>query len=156
MNLILRRKTSEVFRGFKKCWNSWSWLQWLTPIFSRDLASTSQPFFWLTKMMMGGSKPCDNTSSSFFLHHTECKNHSVWHFDRNKRDVWCLHLSVSPLLALWHKQDLLFNSLVRFASRPDVHHSRASQVAPGQSLHSWRHGSCEHDCLKVQTNRFKT
>lgn len=40
----------------------------LTPIFSRDLASTSQPFFWLTKMMMGGSKPFDNTSSSFFLH----------------------------------------------------------------------------------------
>lgn len=40
----------------------------LTPIFSRDLASTSQPFFWLTKMMMGGSKPFDNTSSSLFLH----------------------------------------------------------------------------------------
>lgn len=39
----------------------------LTPIFSRDLASTSQPFFWLTKMMMGGSKPCSRMAKSFFL-----------------------------------------------------------------------------------------
>lgn len=38
-----------------------------TPIFSRDLAKTSQPFFWLTKMMMGGSKPCSKIASSFFL-----------------------------------------------------------------------------------------
>lgn len=55
--------------------------------------------------------------------------------------------SVSPLLSLRHKQDLLFDSLVRLSSRPDVHHSRTSQVAPGQSLHSGRHGSCEHDRL---------
>ena len=39
----------------------------LTPIFSSDLARTSQPFFWLTKMMMGGSKPCSRMANSFFL-----------------------------------------------------------------------------------------
>lgn len=68
----------------------------------------------------------------------------------SKWNFWCLKLmlaSVSPLLSLRHKQDLLFDSLVRLSSRPDVHHSRTSQVAPGQSLHSGRHGSCEHDRL---------
>lgn len=39
----------------------------LTPIFSSDFASTSQPFFWLTKMIMGGSKPCSRMANSFFL-----------------------------------------------------------------------------------------
>lgn len=50
---------------------------WRTPIFSRDLANTSQPFFWLTKIMMGGSKPWDSTSRSFFLHHTKKKRKST-------------------------------------------------------------------------------
>lgn len=45
----------------------WGLRAGLTPIFSSDLASTSQPFFWLTKMMMGGSKPCSRMANSFFL-----------------------------------------------------------------------------------------
>lgn len=47
-----------------------------TPIFSRDFANTSQPFFWLTKIMIGGSKPCDRTSRSFFLLPEQKKNAS--------------------------------------------------------------------------------
>lgn len=58
-------------------------------------------------------------------------------------------LRISPLLSLWHEQHLLFHSLVRFTGRADVNHSRASQVAPGQALHGWRHGGCEHDGLKM-------
>ena len=40
---------------------------WLTPIFSRERARTSAPFFWLTKMMMGGSMPLLRREISFFL-----------------------------------------------------------------------------------------
>ena len=39
----------------------------LTPIFSRDLARMSAPFFWLTNIMMGGSKPFSSMLNSFFL-----------------------------------------------------------------------------------------
>lgn len=38
-----------------------------TPIFSSDFARTSTPFFWLTKMTMGGSMPACKISSNFFL-----------------------------------------------------------------------------------------
>lgn len=41
--------------------------QILTPIFSRPLESTSAPFFWLTKMIIGGSIPPWRISNSFLL-----------------------------------------------------------------------------------------
>ena len=39
----------------------------LTPIFSRERARTSAPFFWLTNMIIGGSMLLLKRESSFFL-----------------------------------------------------------------------------------------
>lgn len=55
----------------------------LTPIFSKDLAKTSAPFFWLTKIIMGGSSLSFSNDSSFFLFsfsvtkYTLCSTRSV-------------------------------------------------------------------------------
>lgn len=62
-------------------------------------------------------------------------------------------MSVSPLLTLRHEQDFLLHSLVRFASRSDVHHRGASEVAAGQSLHRCRHRGREHDRLQGRNSQ---
>jgi len=54
----------------------------LTPIFSRDFASTSAPFFWLTNIMIGGSIPLFRMSTSFFLNSQSqtCLASTYWHY----------------------------------------------------------------------------
>lgn len=129
----------------------------ITPIFSRDLANTSHPFFWLTKIMMGGSKPHERTSKSFFLFQEQSKNKKkntsnkflkFWKLLR----VWILagthYWMFLPLLCFWHQNNLLFHSFMWFTCRTNIYHSRAPQVTPGQSLYSRRHSGCKHDCLK--------
>ena len=123
----------------------------LTPIFSSDLARTSQPFFWLTKMMMGGSKPCSRMANSFFL---QGRRATMLHFaPRPPRSAPrptppSPPQPPSPLLRLRHEENLLLHPLVRFASRADVNHGRPAQVAASQALHGRRHGGCEHHRLQ--------
>lgn len=65
----------------------------------------------------------------------------------------CIHVCcvcLLPLLGLGHEQDLLLYSLVRFARRANVDHSRAPQVTSGQALHSRGHSGCKHDRLQTE------
>lgn len=69
------RSSQKLIKSFKDLhkihyitpFNFKSQLNQLTPSFSSDFARTSAPFFWLTKIITGGSMPSFKIATSFFL-----------------------------------------------------------------------------------------